>query len=133
MNAEIVRLEQSSQGALGALRFDGVVFCFTLQPDANDPIKFCIPAGDYICKRFHGTKWPNTFEIIVEGHSALLFHAGNSEADSEGCVILGSSIGKLKGASRSLFNSGFTFKLFLEHTQNVDSFPLKIIDCYQEG
>lgn len=129
MQAKIVRLEQSSQGALGALLFNNVIFCFTLQPDANDKERFCIPVGDYICKRFHGTKWPNTFEIVVEGHEALLFHAGNTEVDSEGCILLGSSVFKLKGY-RAISNSGLTFKLFMETLQDVNEFPLKIVDCY---
>ena len=135
MNASIVRLEQSEQGALGALLFDGVIFCLTLQPDSNDPNRFHIPAGDYICRRFHGTKWPDTFEIVrpcsngVDGHKYLLFHAGNAEVDSEGCVLLGSSVFKLKGF-RAVSNSGLTFKLFLDHTKNVNEFPLKVVDCY---
>ncbi len=135
MKASIVRVEQSEQGALGVLLFDSVRFCDTLQPDASDPNKFCIPAGDYICRRFHGTRWPNTFEIVregtdgVDGHKFLLFHAGNAEADSEGCILLGSSIPKLKGF-RIVSNSGLTFKLFLDATKTFDSFPLKIVDCY---
>jgi hypothetical protein len=134
MKASIVRLEHSLQGELGALLFDGVIFCFTLQPDSLDTLRFHIPEGNYIAKRFHGTKWPNTFEIVGEGtkgHSALLFHAGNTEVDSLGCTLLGSSVGKLKGY-RAVSNSGLTFKLFLEFTKNVDSFPLKIIDCFTE-
>ena len=135
MKASIVRLEQSEQGTLGVLLFDGIIFCFTLQPDSNDLSKFHIPAGKYICKRFHGTKWPNTFEIVrsgtdgVDGHKYLLFHAGNVEADSEGCIILGSSVFKLKGF-RAIANSGLTFKIFLDYTKNVNDFPLTIVDCY---
>lgn len=132
MKASIVRLEQSEQGALGALLFDGVIFCFTLQPDVLDKERFHIPEGNYTCKRFHGTKYPNTFEVVGEGtkgHSALLFHAGNVETDSLGCTLLGSSVMKLKGF-RAVSNSGLTFKLFLDYTKNVDEFPLLIINCY---
>jgi len=135
MRASIVHLEQSEQGALGALLFDGEIFCFTLQPDVNDPKRFYIPTGDYVCRRFHGTKWPDTFEVVrpgtdnVDGHKYLLFHAGNVETDSEGCILLGSSVSKLKGY-RSVSNSGLTFKLFLDHTKHVNEFPLKIVDCY---
>lgn len=135
MQATIIRFEQSEQGAIGVLLFDKVTFCFTLQPDSVDPTRFYIPAGSYICKRFHGTKWPNTFEIVrpgtnnVDGHTSLLFHAGNIEEDSLGCILLGSSVFNLKGF-RAVSNSGLTFKLFLDHTKNVDEFPLTIVDCY---
>lgn len=129
MQARIVRLEQTVQGALGVLLMDGVIFCNTLQPDAAEVKRFCIPAGDYLCKRFHGRKWPNTFEVVVAGHTALLFHAGNTEKDTVGCIILGSSVGKL-GAERAVLNSGESFRRFLDYTSGVNAFSLKIVDCY---
>lgn len=129
MIAKIIRCEQTINGALGVLLIDGQIFCCTLQPDAADPKRFCIPAGDYLCKRFHGSKWKNTFEIIVDGHTALLFHPGNLEKESLGCILLGSSFGKLNG-QRAVLNSGKTFDSFLDCTAVEDSFPLKIVDCY---
>jgi len=135
MNALLIRLEQSPQGAIGVLLFDGAIFCFTLQPDEADKAKFHIPAGDYIATRYHGTRVPNTFIITrpgkdnIDGHKYLEFHAGNTEADTEGCVLVGSSTGKLKG-NRAVLNSGVTFQQFLAYTANVNSFPIKIIDLY---
>lgn len=125
MHANIIRVEMSTQGALGVLVIDGEAFCCTLQPDFNDPEWFCIPDGDYLCKRFHGTKWKGTFEIIVQGYKYLLFHAGNVEADTEGCILLGSSFGKLKG-QRAVLNSGVTFTEFLSRTSEVNIFTLSI-------
>mgnify|MGYP007090127139 CR=1 FL=1 len=129
MIARIVRVEQTTDGAIGVLLLDGIYFCNTLQPDAADKKRFCIPAGDYLCKRFHGWKWKNTFEIIVKGHTALLFHAGNIEKDSVGCILLGATVDKL-GDDRAVLNSGATFQRFLDYTANVNSFTLKIVDCY---
>lgn len=129
MNARLVRLEQTSQGALGVLLLDNRIFCFTLEPDVTESRKLYIPAGDYKCKRFHGIKWPNTFEIIVEGHTAVLFHAGNVEADTHGCVLLGATTGKLKG-QRAVLNSGITFENFMNMLYNETEFELKIVDCY---
>ena len=40
-----IRLEQTDEGALGTLLFDGRVFCTTLEPDAGDPQRNQIPAG----------------------------------------------------------------------------------------
>jgi len=129
MKARIIRLEQTSQGALGVLLLDGEIFCFTLEPDAKEPDKLYIFPGVYRCRRFHGMKWPNTFEIIVAGHSAVLFHAGNTEADTLGCVLLGATTGKLKG-QRAVLNSGATFQAFLNITKDLDEFVLLVEDSY---
>jgi len=127
--ARLPRLEMSDQGALGVLMFNEHCFCCTLEPDKEDPDRLYIPQGVYTCKRFHGKKWPNTFEILVKGHTAVLFHAGNVEADSTGCILLGSSFGNLKG-QRAVLNSGATFKKFLDITANYNTFPLLITDHY---
>ena len=127
--ARMPRLEMSDQGALGVLMFNEICFCCTLEPDAGDLTKFYIPQGVYTCKRFHGTKWPNTFEILAKGHTDVLFHAGNTEADTKGCVVLGASFGKLKG-QRAVLNSGATFQEFLRITADYNTFPLLITDHY---
>ena len=129
MRTRIVRLEQSDHGALGVLLLDNEIFCFTLEPDVNERGKLYIVQGIYHCQRFHGTKWPDTFEIIVPGHTAVLFHSGNVEADTLGCVLLGATTGKLKG-NRAVLNSGATFKEFLRRTKDVKEFPLFIEDRY---
>jgi len=128
---KLFRLEQTDQGALGALVLDGQYFCSFLMPDAGGD-KFQIPVGWYRAKRFHGTKWPDTFEIIVPGHTALLFHSGNTEAHSEGCVLLGQYPGKL-GENRAVLNSGATFKRFMERMKNYEEFNLEIVDLYSSG
>jgi hypothetical protein len=129
LRARILRVEESEQGALGVLIIDGVIFCFTLEPDRNEKGKLYIPQGVYHCQRFHGTKWPDTFEIQVPGHTAVLFHSGNTESDTLGCVLLGATTGKLKGA-RAVLNSGQTFKDFLAVTASLKEFGLFIEDRF---
>ena len=124
----LYRLEQTDQGSLGALVLDGEYFCSFLMPDAGGD-KFQIPSGQYKCRRFHGQKWKDTFEIVVPDHTALLFHSGNVEAHTEGCVLLGQYPGKLKG-QRAVLNSGATFKEFMRRMKDVEEFDLHIIDCY---
>jgi hypothetical protein len=127
--AKIIRLEQSSQGALGSMILDDQLFCSTLEPDDQDKVKAQIPPGKYSCRRFHGTKWPDTYEILVPGHSAVLFHAGNTEADSMMCVLLGQYPGKLRD-QRAVLNSGATFKAFMDYMRGKypDAFDLEIIN-----
>ena len=128
-DARIVRLEDSPQGAIGVILIDGVILGFTLEPDRNEKGKLHIPQGIYHCQRFHGEKWKDTFEILVPGHTAVLFHAGNVEADTRGCVLLGASTGKLKG-ERAVLNSGSTFKAFLELTKDMSWFKLFVENRY---
>ena len=118
MITHIIRLERSTQGFIGVLTIDSMIFCFTLERDDT-----FIKPGCYHCQRFSGTKWPDTFEITVPGHTAVLFHAGNVEADTQGCVLLGATTGKLKG-ERAVLNSGETFKNFLKMMEGKDFFTL---------
>ena len=126
-----IRLEQSEDGALGVLLFDNEIFCMTLEPDSGDPTRFQIPAGIYPLKHFEGKKWKNTLEIIVPDHTALLFHIGNEEDASLGCVLLGSETGKLKG-DRVVLNSGRIFRRFQRDVvPNIrEGDQIEIVDFY---
>lgn len=133
---KIIRLEQTDQGALGALIFDGVYFCSTLEPDNKDPEKNQIPEGRYLCRRFHGGRWPNTYEIIVPGHNAVLFHSGNIEEHTQMCVLLGQYPGKLRvhgDDRRAVLNSGETFKNFMAvlNLKRIEEFYTEFIDFHK--
>lgn len=123
---QIIRLEETQQGHIGVLMIDGEIQCFTLQPDSTDS-SFSIPAGSYLCRRFHGRKWKDTFEVIVPGHTALLFHAGNIEDDTDGCVLLGERVGWLDG-KRAVLTSGVAFEEFMETLKDEEAFNLFIED-----
>jgi hypothetical protein len=123
----LIRVETSEQGLLGVLLIDGVLEFVTLQPDSTDK-HFCIPAGHYRCKRFHGTKWPDTFEIIVPGHTALLFHILNLEDESEGCIGLGLKTGYING-KRAILESGTAFGQFMKIMGDDQDCILIIEDC----
>jgi hypothetical protein len=51
--------------------------------------------------------------LNVPGRTLILFHAGNRVGNTEGCILLGETIGKLSG-NRAVLNSGVTFKRFME-------------------
>lgn len=132
MLAELIRIRESEQGAIGIFEMNDFDFySFFLMPDSKDKERFHIPDGEYLCRRFSGTKWKDTFEIVrpgtdgVDGHKFLLFHSGNKEGHSLGCVLLGETVGKLTG-ERAVLNSGATFQKFLHYTRNEKSFLLKV-------
>jgi len=129
IRVKIVRLEQTEEGALGALLVDGRYFGSTLEPDQGDPARHQIPEGTHRCIRFHGQKFKNTFQIIVPRHTAVLFHPGNTEEDSTMCVLMGASPGWLQGM-RAVLNSGRTFRRFMEHFRDTDEFEAVFINFY---
>ena len=126
-HVRIIRVERSEDGLIGVLTIDGKADCWTMQPDERDS-HFSVPVGNYLCKRFHGKKWQDTFEIIVAGHSALLFHIGNREDDSEGCLLLGEEVGELNG-KRAVLASGKAFMEFMKKMGSDQEFNLVIVDC----
>lgn len=64
----------------------------------NKPFISCIPADSYSGRPYDGRKYKNVF--IVDGvpeRSGILFHHGNFEEDTSGCILVGMSAGKLRG------------------------------------
>lgn len=125
---EIVRLEDSTNGTLGALRVRGRVLCCTLEPPSLDNRQFVssIPAGEYHCQRTHSQRFGNTFEVRnVPGRSRILFHPGNTVEDTSGCVLLGRHFGSLQGR-RAVLRSRDACRDFLHQFQGCESFWLHI-------
>jgi hypothetical protein len=87
-----------------------------------------IPPGTYTCIRgihqLEGmTHTFETFEITgVEGHSNLLFHPGNTNRDSSGCILLGLS----RLDNIDILHSKDAFNKFLELQKGVESFALTV-------
>lgn len=85
-----------------------------------------IPPGTYICERgkhcLSNGVFFETFEVTgVANHTGLLFHKGNFNNDSEGCILLGDSTdGEL------LIDSGDAFKRFMILQNGCDEFKLQV-------
>lgn len=99
------RISQSEEGTFGIL-YDpaGTQLCVTCEPppDVAHP---CIPAGMYKCIPHNGDRWKNVWEISgVPGRSSILIHAGNTDADTEGCVCVGTSFG-WEGTTQAVMES----------------------------
>lgn len=129
---ELVRLETGKQGTFGALLICKKVFCFTLEPPdrLNKKRVSSIPPSQYICWRHQSPRFGETFQILeVPDRSEILFHSGNVVTNTEGCILLGSTIGKLKG-DRAVLNSGDTFKAFMKAVEGFQAFHLTIREVY---
>lgn len=118
------RLAILPEGAFGVLSHAGLPFAVTLErtyPFAGGRQMVKIPPGRHACTptTFHGGK-PTpyaTFEILVPGHARLLFHRGNVEDDSEGCVLVAESYGVLQERA-AILASAEGFKEFMRLTDS---------------
>jgi hypothetical protein len=91
-----------------------------------------LPDGVYICARgqhqLHSMPAPfETFEVTqVPLHVGILFHVGNYNADSEGCILLGVGMGHKLGGGKMIVNSRVAFANFMDLQKELDSFTLTV-------
>lgn len=122
----LVRENCKPTGIFGSLQDDsGNVICVTLEHSYDCVPK--VPNGTYKCIRsihalHDGVKF-ETFEITgVAGHSGILFHIGNYNGDSSGCVLLGKTVN-----GDAITNSKVTFNKFMTMLVEVDEFTLTVV------
>lgn len=87
-----------------------------------------VPLGVYTCVRgIHQlekmTHSFETFQVMnVPGHTNILFHSGNVNADSAGCILLG-----LKNDNdKEILESRIAFQLFMSRLEGQNSFELTV-------
>lgn len=135
MLAEIIRLESTDEAVLGALVLDGRLFCWTLEPPdrGNRPGESCIPPGRYACSAVASPRFGRAVAVRgVPGRSHILFHAGNTAADTEGCILLGSRPGTLDGR-RALLGSAEAMRAFLEAVGREPELELTVRPLAEEA
>lgn len=86
-----------------------------------------LPPGEYVCRRGEHKlkKGPTftTFEVQnVPGHTGMLFHPGNYNEDSDGCILLGTTM-----SSSMISDSRKAFIKFLLLQEGVDEFTLTVL------
>lgn len=123
----LTRTRYSPAGIFGVLTWDEVFLAVSLEHSYEGKPK--LPLGDYTCVRgkhqLHGMTEPfTTFEVTgVLGHSGILFHCGNTQWDSEGCILVGSAqVGNQITESRKAFSE------FMATVGKRASFPLTVRD-----
>lgn len=100
MRVLLQRAAMSIEGTFGMMSVGGLPLCVTCEDPWLDNARniSCIPAGVYSCVPHDGTKYKNVWRLeYVPGRSAILIHAGNTEDHTQGCILVGKSIGKLSG------------------------------------
>lgn len=115
---KLVRLNrawQDSRATIGMLTIEGEEHdpIFTLEnPLRKTSVDSIIPPGIYICSPYSGSKYKDVYIVKdVPGRSAILFHWGNTEKDTEGCILLGLGAGMM-GNAPAVTSSKVAFQLF---------------------
>lgn len=90
----------------------------------NAPNESCIPAGEYLCHKVLSPKFGDTFEVTgVANRTHILFHKGNYESDTKGCILLGTgfavSYDMITGSAAAMWE-------FMQMLRGEDYFSLEI-------
>lgn len=115
MNLQLVRDTFTDQSTTGKLYVDHVFQCYVLEDARHDHKiagKTCIANGKYEVV----VNWSDRFKksmpllIGVPGFSGIRIHCGNTAADTEGCLLVGSSReNDVVRGSRLAFDALFPF------------------------
>ena len=126
---EIKTVAVRDDGCYSALLWDGRPFAVSVER-TFDGNRVVLPAGDFVCKR-GGHRLSNgipfeTFEITgIPGHTGVLFHKGNWETDSEGCVLVGESYAVISGRE-AIADSKGGFNELMKLTEGLDEFVVRV-------
>lgn len=137
MDMTLTRTRNREDGIFGTLKSNDLSFkCVTLEHAYMDPVKGALPKlqpGTYTCvrgpHRLHNmTSDFITFEITgVPGHTNILFHWGNYNKDSEGCVLLGDTVAANDVGEGMVTCSRLTYSEFMKAQKGIDKFILTVI------
>lgn len=130
------RFAYSPMGAFGRLVVENRFECFTVERPwlNNRPSESCIPEGQYrlqlreslVVQRTSGGQHRYGWEIAnVPGRSLIMIHVGNTVADVEGCVAVGSALGFVHGRW-AVTGSRATFSGLMDCLAGLDSWNLTI-------
>lgn len=126
MQINVRRTFKGPDYTIGKLYVDGHYLCDTLE-DTVRPAgtkiagKTAIPAGTYRVKKTMSPRFKKILPEILDvpGFAGVRIHAGNSAADTEGCLLIG--LNKAKG---KVLESQATMAFFMARTP--DQFDLTI-------
>ena len=114
MNINVCREDYSSKSTIGKMYIDGVFECFTLEDVVRNgpkvPGATAIPAGSYNVIVDFSNRFQKDMPHILDvpGFEGIRIHSGNTDADTEGCILLGRNRAEdYVGESRLAFASFF--------------------------
>ena len=114
MLIEVKRTHKENEYTLGQLYIDGVYFCDTLEDTdrgLNSAMelaelqvkkvagKTAIPTGEYLLAITMSNRFKKLLPLLwkVPAFEGVRIHAGNTSADTEGCILVGTITDQNKG------------------------------------
>lgn len=137
----LTRFDIDADGCLGHLHNEDRSFelatierVYEDKPGDESPYSYepKLQPGTYKCVRgLHRLKANSpefeTFEITgVAGHWGILFHSGNYQKDSDGCVLVGAGHQADSLGLRYVYGSRTAFKALMSHLQGLNEFTLEV-------
>ena len=94
MTLRVIREPSTVAATMGILLIDGVFTCWTLEDVVREvkiPGETAIPAGRYAVRLSLSQRFQKLLpEILpVPGFTGIRIHAGNTQADTAGCLLVG--------------------------------------------
>lgn len=96
MHMTLKRQGCTAKSTPGTLAIDGKFECFTLE-DVVRPEKIAgctaIPAGEYHVMINHSNRFNRPLPLLLDvpGFAGVRIHPGNTDKDTEGCILVGDS------------------------------------------
>lgn len=124
MKLKLKRQDYSDSRTIGRLSIDGEDFCWTLEDAVRTGPKVygktAIPAGTYAVKLTMSPRFARILPLLIDvpGFDGVRIHPGNTAADTEGCLLVGT--GRTNDAitgSRDAFNA---LMARLEHAAGIE-------------
>ena len=113
MKIQIKRLHKTDKSTIGELTIDGKFECYTLE-DIERGVKIksetAIPKGTYKVIINQSNRFKRFLPLLlkVKGFEGIRIHAGNTNHDTEGCILVGRTRSiDFIGQSRKAFDSLF--------------------------
>jgi len=113
MQITIKRLHKTDTSTIGELLIDGLFECYTLE-DVERTVKIknetAIPKGTYKVIINESNRFKRLLPLLlnVPNFEGVRIHSGNSNHDTEGCILVGQTIeANYIGQSRKAFDKLF--------------------------
>jgi hypothetical protein len=128
MKLKVTRIGEYQDATFGVLTANGRPVCVTLEDKwrNNERMVSCIPSGHYKLVKHQSLKFGECYKVQdVPGRSDILIHAGNSDADTHGCILLGTSYG-LIGPKAIIVASRAAMSSFMQLMNGIDTADLEV-------